>query len=40
MSYTMDKLQLTGQNFRSVYVHTAHLCCHQVKLPNLKMKLK
>jgi hypothetical protein len=41
----MDKLQLTGQNmdqvfnFKSVYLHAGHLCCYQVKLPNLKLKI-
>ena len=25
-------------NFRSVYLHAAHLCCYQSKLPSLKLK--
>ncbi len=44
MGYSMDKLQLTGQNlgqvfnFRNGHVHVAHFLCYGVKLPNLKMK--
>jgi hypothetical protein len=42
----MDKLQLTGRNlgrvfnFRSGHLHSAHLWCYQLKLPNLKLKIQ
>ncbi len=42
----MDKLQLTGQNlggvfnFRSGHLHSGHLWCYPVKLPNLKLKTR
>ncbi len=42
----MDKLQLTGQNLDGVFnlkcgqAHAVHLCCCEVKLPNLKMKTR
>ncbi len=42
----MDKLQLTGRylgrvfNFRYGHLHVEHFWCYQVKLPNLKLKIR
>jgi hypothetical protein len=42
----MDKLQPTGRNlgqvfnFRSGHLHSVHLWCYLVKLPNLKLKTR
>jgi hypothetical protein len=44
--FTMDILQLTGQNlgrvfnFRFDHLHAEHFWCYQVKLPNLKLKTR
>ncbi len=44
VDFTMDKLQLTGQNlgrvfnFRSGHLHAAQFWCYRVKLLNLKLK--
>jgi len=34
----VDKLQLTGQNLG--YACAMHLCCHETKLPKLKLKTR
>ncbi len=42
----VDKLQLTGRylgrvfNFRYGHLHVEHFWCYQVKLPNLKLKIR
>ncbi len=44
--YSMDKLQLTGQNLCRVFYfrygsgHDVHFLCWGVKLPNLKLKTR